>query len=430
MASLARAVAGFHTWSPCQPLWRSALVAVAALLISPDRLHAQVWLGLGYDGVSQAYFLSIADTSLLTPDSVLELKRTASAINEGLLSLRTRVGSQLNWDQTTAASSRYWQHRTTLAAYSSRNRSAWGGVEYRLNLKKPYEVTETSPYSDYLFQELHGRLQKQFSNVGMGLRGVLESVHYPHAQDFSYDYSQFRGEWKLSHASSPLHYQEISAIYRRRMVPDSARVSYGEAGLLAGLGWSMGSWRADAALELSERRYDVTEAGYDYQLARLRTNWNDDGIQARWPGLLEIETYQYRSAISLLADFTRADLRQRRAFPLSGGWLPFVEPGVELVSSAVDEDYYEPRLVVGTELFRLDGWWAQADAGTGHRTYPNGDIAGFTDYWNLELNLLLDGPITRRLSLNVLYSQDWEWHTQTSDDISVLLLSAALRYRL
>jgi hypothetical protein len=410
--------------------WQFAWLWFALTLLQYEVAHAQVWLGLGYDGVSQAYFLSVADTSLLTPDSVLQLERTASAINEGQASLRTRVGSQLSWDQTTAYSSTYWQHRTTLAAYSPRDRSAWGGLEYRLNVKKPHEAAETSPYSDYLFQELHGRLQKQFSGFGMGLRGVLESVYYPHAQDFAYDYNQFRGEWKVSRASDPIHYQELAVLYQRRIVPDSARVSYRDAGVNVGVGWSVWAWRADAVLELSDRRYDSPEAGYDYGLARLRANWNDDGIQARWPGLLEVETYQYHSAVSILADFARVDFRQRRAFPLSGGWSPFVEPGVELVRSAVDEDYYEPRLVTGTELFRLDGWWAQADVGAGHRWYPNGDLAGFSDYWRLTTNLFVDGPLTRRLALTIMYTQDWEWHTETADDMSVLLLSAGLRYKL
>lgn len=411
--------------------WRFAWFSLAmTFLLSADTAKSQVWLGLGYDGVSQAYFLSVINTTLLTPDSILQLKRTASAVNEGQMSLRTRLGTQVSWDQTTAASSRYWQHRTTLAAYTSRKRSAWGGVEYRLNFKKPHEEAEASPYSDYVFQELHGRLQKQFSNIGLGLRGVAESVHYPHAQDFAYNYGQFRGEFRLSHASDPVHFQELTAKYVRRNVPDSARVSYREAGVNLGLGWGIGSWRAAATMELADRRYDSPEAGYDYSVARLRTNWNDDGIQARWPGLLEVETYQYRSVVSLLADFVRADFRQRRAFPLPGGWSPFLEPGVELVSSAVDEDYYEPRLVTGTELFRLDGWWAQADVSAGYRTYPYGDVSGFTDYWRLGVNFFLDGPLTRRLALNVMYTQDWEWHTEVGDDLSVLLLSAGLRYRI
>lgn len=410
-------------------VWRWLVVALW-LLVTADVTCSQVWLGVGYDGVSQAYFLSVVDTSFLTPDSILQLKRTESAINEAQASLRTRIGSATAWDQTTSYSSTYWQHRTTLSAYSSRNRSAWGGLEYRLNLKKPHEEFEASPYSDYLFQELHGRVQKQFKSVGMGLRGVLETVHYPHAQDFAYDYNQFRGEWKLSRGTSPIRYEDLSFLYQRRIVPDSARVSYRVLGANLGLGWSMGSWRADAVLELSDRRYDVPEAGYDHGLVRLRAHWNDDGVQAKWPGFLEVESYQYHSSVSLLADFARADLRQRRAFPLPGGWAPFVEPGLELVSSAVDEDYYEPRLVTGTELFRLDGWWAQADVGAGHRSYPNGDLAGFTDYWRLTTNVFIDGPLSRHLALYVMYSQDWEWHTATSDDMSVLLFSAGMRYRL
>ena len=45
-------------------------------------------------------------------------------------------------------------------------------------------------------------------------------------------------------------------------------------------------------------------------------------------------------------------------------------------------------------------------------------------------NLFVDGPITRHLSFNLMYTQDWEWHTQSADDLKVLLISAALRYRI
>lgn len=53
-----------------------------------------------------------------------------------------------------------------------------------------------------------------------------------------------------------------------------------------------------------------------------------------------------------------------------------------------------------------------------------------SDYWRFGVNLFVDGPITRRLALNIMYTQDWEWHTEAGDDLSVLLLSAGLRYRI
>jgi hypothetical protein len=181
---------------------------------------------------------------------------------------------------------------------------------------------------------------------------------------------------------------------------------------------------------LAGRRYDDDRSGLDYNLARVRVHWNDDGIQARWPGILEVESYRYQSAASLLADFVRTDIRQRRAFPLPGGWSPYLEPGFEYVWSAADEDYAEPRLILGTELFRLDGWWASTDAGLARRTYPTGSLSGFSNFWRVGVNVFINGPITRRLALNILYTQDWEWHTEGSDNISVLLLSAGLRYRI
>jgi hypothetical protein len=35
-----------------------------------------------------------------------------------------------------------------------------------------------------------------------------------------------------------------------------------------------------------------------------------------------------------------------------------------------------------------------------------------------------------RLTPNILYTQDWAWHTEHGEDLSVLLLSAGQRYRI
>ena len=109
----------------------------------------------------------------------------------------------------------------------------------------------------------------------------------------------------IGRASAPLHFQEATLFVIRRNVPDSARVSYRELGLNLGMGWTMGLWRAGTALEIADRRYDSDLSGLDYGAVRLRANWNDDGIRARWPGLLEVEGYHYHDRASLLADFLR-----------------------------------------------------------------------------------------------------------------------------
>ena len=413
-------------------LRRSAFLLSIVLstgLASPAAF-AQVWLGLGYDGVSQEYFLTVIDTALLTPDSLEQLKRTATAINEGEMSLRTRIGNNISWDQTTAYSSLYWQHRSYVAAYTPRNRSIWGGVEYRLNYKTPHDSAAASAFSNYITHEVQGRFQKHVAGFGLGLRGIGQFVRYPDSQAFTYDYDQYRAEARFTRGSDPIHYQELGILLLRRNVPDSARVSYREAGLNLGVGWGVGIWRTDAVVEFVNRRYDTPEAGLGFNAFRLRMNWNDDGIQAHWPGLLEIESYSYDNLVSLLADFVRADLRQRRAFPLPGGWSPFVEPGLEYVWSAADEDYVEPRLKVGTELFRLDGWWASSDVGLGRRNYPSDSFSGFSSFWRFNVNVFVNGPLTRRLALNVMYTQDWEWHAVSADNLSVLILSAGLRYRI
>jgi len=407
----------------------AACVCLSVCAAAPAAI-AQVWLGVGYDGVSQEFFLTTIDTSGQSADVIEEFRRTATSINEEQVLLRTRVGRLLIWDQTTALTSLYWQHRTSLLAYTDRGGRTWGGLEYRFNMKRPHTERETGAFSNFVFQEIRGTLERRFGSAAVRLRGIGELVHYPEPGLLTYDYRQFRGEVQIGRSTEPLHFQEATVLLIRRDVPDSARFSYLEAGLNLGMGWTMGLWRAGVALEFADRRYDLDQTGLDHGAIRLHANWNDDGLQARWPGLLEVEGYHYHDRTSLLSDFLRLEFRQRRAFPLSRGWTPYIEPGVESVWSAVDEDYLEPRMAIGTELFTLRGWWASAEARVGHRNYPNGSISGLTDFWRLGFNLFFDAPLWPRVTLNVVYTQDWEWHSEISDNLSLFLLSAGIRYRM
>jgi hypothetical protein len=402
---------------------------VVGVVLTGAAAEAQVWVGVGYDGISQAYYLETIDTTLVSPDSLDQLRLTATAINEGQVFLRTRIGSKLSWDQTTAATSLYWHHRSLVAARTSRLRPTWTFVEYRLDLKYPHRSTDTSPFANFRVHEFHGEVGRRFGRSSLRFIGRGEFVFYPDPQELAYDYRQFRGELRFSHIDDPVHYRQAGIRFLRREVPDSSRITYLEAGGQLGLGWSIGWWRLQASLEGVRRTYDVPEAGLDHNVLRLYANWSDDGVRALWPGLLEVEVWDYRSALSVLEDYMRVDLRQRRFLPLAGSWTPFVEPGLEAVFSRADEGYLEPRAVVGTEFFRAEGWWANVDLGLGYRDYEDPVLTGMTDHWRFAINVMVDGPIWPRVRFNLLYTQDWEWHAAVTDNITVVLLSAGVKYR-
>ena len=410
---------------------RAVLVCIGLLIARPAETVAQVWLGVGYDAISQEYFLVTADTSLLTPDSLTTLRQTAIALNEGQFSLRTRLGQASGWDQTTSITDLYWQHHTTLVYRSPRSRRFRSRLQYTFNAKGVREgrQVETSPLSNYRNHRFLAEAEQRFGRTSVRLRLRGEAVRYPDPQELAYDYDQGKVEMRVVRATSAVSYRELTGSFRKRVVPDSSRVSYAETLGRFALGFSAGGWRFGATLEGMRREYDDADAGLDHNIIRIRADWMDDGITARWPGILELEHYNYVSSASILSDFLRLDLRQRHQVPLGMMWTPFIEPGLELVRAPDDENYFEPRVTLGTEFFRLDGWWANADVVLGYRSYDQVQLDALTDYWRIGLNLLLDGPITHRVSLNLLFSQEWERHLEQADNFSVVLLSAGLKYR-
>lgn len=416
----------------CQAFTFALVCIIGLLTLHAETAVGQVWLGMGYDAISQEYFLVTADTSLLTPDSVTTLKQTATALNEGQLSIRTRLGRTSGWDQTTSLTDLYWHHTTTLVLKTPRRRPFRARGQYRLNAKGPHKdrINETSPLSNYRIHELLAEGEQRFGSTSVRLRVQGEAIRYPDPQELAYDYNQGKLEMRLNHAPTAESYRELTGSVKRRHVEDSGRVSYREAYGRFGLGWSAGGWRMSAALEGARRKYDVADAGLDHGVVRLRAEWADAGFPARWIGAMELEGYEYDDTLSVLSDFMRMDVRQRHQFPQGSKWTPFVEPGVEFVYSRADDGYFEPRATLGTEFFRLDGWWANADLVVGYRDYEQAVLEGRSDYWRFGLNLLMDGPISRKVSFNLLYSQEWERHGEDSDNFTVVLLSAGLKYRL
>jgi hypothetical protein len=326
-----------------------------------------------------------------------------------------------------------WQHRTALAVTSDRGRKTRGTLEYRLNWKSPHDSNEPGLLSNFAVHEAQAVGEHKFGNYALRVDGRGEWVHYPDPGELAYDYSHYRGSVKLYHGSDLYHYREWRLALARRDVADSGRASHREAAGHFNLGFTIGDFAFDAAFQGADRRYDTDLAHIDFAVGRARLDWRDSGFPARWSGTVEAEGYNYFHPESPVSDFTRMSVRPRRAFPVGANWSPFIEPGLEAVFADVDltdDNYFEPRLVLGSNYFSLDGWWASGDVGVSYRDYRAKDQEGLTDYWRFGVNLLVDGRLSRNLTWNLLLAQDWEWHGNSSDDISVTLFTTGLSYRI
>jgi hypothetical protein len=399
------------------------------MLLPSARACAQLWIGTGYDGVDQRYYL--VDTSLLTPDSLERLYLASSDVDEGELSVRTRMGGTLSWDQTTAITSLAWRHRTNLLAQSSRRGSTRGRAEYHVDWKTPHETGDANALSDYAIHELRLEGEQRVGAIWARLRGAGEWLYYPTPGQFSHDHQQYGGELRLRSGSDSGWQTALLGGIVRRHAPGAERVSYRE--LRGGFEISgNGGWCVGAALHFADRRYEIDPSLTDFLRGRVRLEWLNSRLAATWLGALEVEAYNYLDRASLVSDYIQVDLRQRRVFALSSSWRPFVEPGVEALwadSAQLGGDYVEPRVSIGAEFLHVTGWWANADLTARYRSYDQ-TLPGISNYWRFGASLLVDGPLWGRLTFNLLYAPDWEWHDNGTDDISVSLISASLRYRL
>lgn len=416
--------------------WRGFLIYTLILLAAAWVLpvQAQVWVGTGYDGVSQRYYLATVDTSLVSADSLAYLRETSSAVDEAEFSIRSRIGENISWDQTSAVTSLAWHHQTTLRAQSDRSRNTRLGAEYRLDWKSPLEPEDASLITDFSVQGVDVEAEQRGRSWSGRVRGSGEWVHYPNPGDFGFDYGQYRGELRLARPVDIVYQQALSLLFAHRKVPDSSAATYTQWGGALELPWRANDWWVTTWLHVADRRYESAANRVDFGSARLTVEWRDDRYPSRWSGRAELEGFNYYDPQPLIADYAHAYLAPRYALPLGGDVVGYVEPGAEWQWNRAEAgvaDWSEPRCVVGADYFHRSGRWVMAEVELARRLLSGtGLLVPETNYWRFGVSVTADGPVWGRTTLSLLYSQEWEWHREDSDDISVSLVSMGLRYRL
>jgi len=417
-------------------------VVVAALLLpilagsafSADSAGFEFRAGIGYDFMSQRYFLdsvvgASSDSFLqqwaLTTDYLDDLKgtldfrfRPMGARGPELRTiyeqtpeiLRTRLSGAWRTSGSTAS----WQSRAELDWRERVKGSSRGGEDYLLGTA---ESGIRLPFRE------HWAVRSKVSGEVVDFRGPT---------GYSYDYYRLSGKVGLQRSIGILSAVSLDGFISTRQVADSQSLSYvsvGGEGLFFG---SIGNAELDLFCRLERKDYSRTDNRDDYSnlSAGSRTRI---GLGRRFfvepTGQLDFLWFNARDPLN--NDYFRG------RFWLGGGleWdlvTVALGPEVEILHEQVEvgvggESYFEAGGKLSVDLLWPERLFASAETVTGRR-----DIRYEADYLSdfvyERVSLLADWTVISGLSLNLMAAAEWEWHELASDDSRLLLVSSSLTY--
>lgn len=417
-------------------------VVVAALLLlfsvgsaySADTTGFDFRAGLGYDFISQRYFLdslvgSATDTFLqqwaLTTEYVNDLK--------GILDLRYKPSGSRGPELT----ARYEQ---TSEIARARFSGAWRTYGSTVSWQSRAELD----WRDRFSGSTQGGDNYLLASGDAGARIALderwaargkvagEMVDFRGVTGYAYDYYKVTGKFGFERGLGMLSAVSLEGFVTTRQVADSQNLSYlsigGEASLL---GFS-GASEYDLYLRLERKNYDRTDNRDDYTGLNATSH-----VRLDLPGKFILESngmldwLRFNPEDSLNNDYFRGRLW------LGGGldWEKLtvaLGPEIEVLddevkSGAAGESYFEAGGKLAVDCLLPGRLFASAESATGRRNIED-EADYLSDFTYQRLSLLADWSATHRLSLNLMGAAEWEWHDQSSDNSRLLLISSSLTY--
>ncbi|PWB76312.1 hypothetical protein C3F09_00550 [candidate division GN15 bacterium] len=390
--------------------------------------------GLGYDFISQRYFLdsvvgSASDTFFqqwaMTTDYLNDVK--------GILDFRYRPsgarGTEVRalYEQTPdllrARLSGLWTRSGSTATWLSR-----GELDWRDRISGNSRTGD-----DYVLGTGESGVRVRLGD-NWAIRSKLlgEFVDFRGATAYAYDYRRLTGKIGFERSLGLLSAFSLDGFISTRQVPDSQPLSYvsvGGEGSLIGL---TGSTEIDLYCRLERKNYDAAAHRDDYTglnaTSHLRLGF---GGKFFLEPTGQIDALWFDPADPLNNDYFRG------RFWLGGGldWDEItvaIGPEIDILSEQVTadvtgENYFEAGGKLAVDCLLPGRLFASAESSTGHRNV-RGETDYLSDFAYERISLLADWTVTSRINLNILAAAEWEWHDVATDDSRLLLISSSLTY--
>ncbi len=397
--------------------------------------------GVGYDYISQEYFLE-SDSISLSPDSSLNsilLKKDYLDDKKGFLFLgyssdpgnsNFKQNYEIGWEQTGELFRILGYGRVDKKWKKSRLEG-----NFRLEMKENYKG-ESAPGDELTI--LNGHLDYRFqlsNNTDFRSRIYTESVIFDTVETYIYNYSRYGIELGFGIFTNDFNSISFNSAFEIRDVPDSNQLDYSLfRGNLGYFGTVLGAYlTADFGLEW--RNYGHPDSRDDYLLLSFNSDTKMPlGKNYFLTAKQNVEYFNFAQDDFINDDYylVRLGVLAGRNFGEFLSFSAFFGPEIELLNinsdNTNDDDYTEIMATIGADYFGKEKLFFMIENKFGKRIYKSN-----SDYWSEFLfdraNFIGSAAIFGNLNFDILLSFDLEFHENQSDNNRLYLVSGGLSYK-
>ena len=417
------------------------LIATCLFLISAHDSFADdnldITVGLGYDKMTQGYYLSLIDTLTLDEDSILTLKQDSDELNA------YRLRAAIEWSKSSDAGNSLRIGNSFTGSGDDLRNSLEATCKYRsLEIRNKLDAravldANSSSRNGYVSNVAVFRFKPELSDgLFFVARDAFEIVRYDGSGEFifDYNYNKFSVGFERQFGWTDM----FSVTYRNdiRSVRDSTRLDLTRHRFRMQLDWSptfSTTIRLDNELSriLAEKEGDLDDSWEDYLEIELYAIFSESW-RASLRNQFEYVTYDTQDVVNFDYLYNTSEFTLTRS--VSDELQIFAKPSLAIFwsrrSDFEQQDYLQSDVEYGFDLSVGTGLWLSASHRIGSRNYTNESNMFYTDYMLNQLNLLGDIRIYDGIRFSVLISTDWETHDLDENDNSLSLISIGLDYRL
>lgn len=416
------------------------ILYLALLLVIGSRLQYAVAsdfkfkAGLGYDFISQEYFLDSLITSGID-SGFTQFQLTNDYLDDARgifqISFQPHKSRDLEFTGKIEQTKDYLRLRQYNNIYTK-----LGSSRLSLNSELDYRDKQSSDSdlgNSYLNAELYGKLKSPLSRSLYSIIQIeSELVDFSSVSTFSYDYNRIGGKIGLEKNFENFSFANLKLFYLHRAVPDSGSLAYNQYGLENSFLGFYTKGEVDFYSRLEYKDYNSPDNQDDYlrwyMMAHNKTRLKNGYFLKQ---NFDLEWYNYGDEEILNQDNLQPKFQfligwEEADLSLSAG--AHMEMYQELNDSIyTSQSYFEYGGMADFDLFKIDLIFLSAESITGFRNYYKNDELQ-TDFGFERLNLFGEVKIYDGLDLNFLFSTEFEWHELKSNDTRIYLLSSSLTY--
>ncbi len=412
------------------------LILLAGSACASDTAGFALRAGLGYDFMSQRYFLdSVVGSS---SDSFLQQwALTTDYLNDvkGKLDLRYKPSGARGpefralYEQTPellrTRLSGAWRKAGSTATWQSRAELDW-----RDRVKGGSRAGD-----NYLLGSGESSLRISVGEQwAMRSRLSGEIVDFRGETGYSYDYYKLGGKLGFERSLGLMSVISVDGFLMTRQVADSQNLSYLSAGGEGSFIGLMGNTELDIYCRVERKNYDREDGRDDYtslsNSSRARIGL---GTKLFVEPTSQLDFMWFNSEDPLNNDYFRG------RFWVGGGldWdevAVAVGPEIDILDEQVEaetggESYFEAGGKLTVDCLLPGHLFASAESSAGRRDIRY-EADYLSDFTYERVSLLADWTVTSRLNLSLMAAAEWEWHDLDKDNSRLLLVSSSLTYSL